>query len=158
MKNIHRILFVCLGNICRSPMAEYIMKELVHRAGRENEFIIASAGTSSEEVGNPVHPCIREKLFREGIPCPSRQAIQLRPQDLNTYDLMLGMDQQNLKDMRRIFGLHEGIPGWEKTCLLLDYSNQPRDIADPWFTRNFDATYHDILEGCQGLLSQLIKK
>ena len=146
-----RLLFVCLGNICRSPMAEYVMKNLVQEAGREGEFEIASAATSAEELGNPVYPPARKKLAEHGISCTGKTARQLRKSDYENYDLLIGMDSSNLRNMRRIFG---GDPDG-KLSLLLDYTNRPGDVADPWYTGDFDATWQDVEEGCRGLLNKL---
>ena len=144
-----RLLFVCLGNICRSPMAEYVMKNLVQEAGREGEFEIAA--TSAEELGNPVYPPARKKLAEHGISCTGKTARQLRKSDYENYDLLIGMDSSNLRNMRRIFG---GDPDG-KLSLLLDYTNRPGDVADPWYTGDFDATWQDVEEGCRGLLNKL---
>lgn len=146
-----RLLFVCLGNICRSPMAEFVMKDLVKKAGLEGEFEIASAATSREELGNPVYPPARKKLAEHGIGCAGKTARQLCKSDYDHYDLLIGMDGSNLRDMRRICG---GDPDG-KLSLLLDYTNRPGDVADPWYTGDFDATWRDVEEGCRGLLKKL---
>ena len=146
-----RILFVCHGNICRSPMAEFVMKKLVADAGREDEFEIASAATSTEEIGNPVYPPARRKLAEHGISCAGKTARQLTLRDYGYYDLLIGMDRYNLANMRRMCG---GDPDG-KIHLLLDYTDHPRDVADPWYTDDFDATWRDCLEGCQALLDDL---
>ena len=144
-----RILFVCHGNICRSPMAEFVMKDLVKKAGLEPEFFIASAATSTEEIGNPVHPGTTRRLAREGISTKGKYAVQLTKADYGRYDYLLGMDHWNIRNMVRMLG---GDPA-EKVHLLLDYSQRPgEEIADPWYTGDFETTYSDILEGCQGLL------
>lgn len=143
-----KILFVCHGNICRSPMAEFIMKKLVADAHRENDFEIASAATSTEELGNAVYPPARRKLAEHGIRCDGHSARQITRADYNYYDLIIGMDSYNLRNMNRIFG---GDPEG-KICLLLDFTNRPGDVADPWYTGNFDATYRDCLEGCTEIL------
>lgn len=143
-----KILFVCHGNICRSPMAEFIMKKLVADAHRENDFEIASAATSTEELGNAVYPPARRKLAEHGIRCDGHSARQITRADYNYYDLIIGMDSYNLRNMNRIFG---GDPEG-KICLLLDFTNRPGDVADPWYTGNFDATYRDCLEGCKEIL------
>lgn len=149
-----RILFVCLGNICRSPMAEFIMKELVFQAGLSREFFIASAATSAEEVGNDVYPPARRKLAQEGIDCTGKTARQLTAADYEKYDLLIGMDGSNLRNMRRLFGGD----ALGKCHLLLDYTSRPGDVADPWYTGDFDRAWKDILAGCQGLLAQLQKE
>ena len=146
-----KILFVCHGNICRSPMAEFVMKRLVEEAGRADEFEIASAATSTEEIGNPVYPPARRKLAEHGIRCDGKTARQLRRSDYDHYDLLIGMDQYNLRNMQRMYG---GDPDG-KIHLLLDYTDRPGDVADPWYTDNFDATWRDCLEGCTGLLETL---
>lgn len=143
-----RILFVCHGNICRSPMAEFVMKDLVRRAGLAAEFEIASAATSTEETGNPVYPPARRKLAEHGIGCAGKTARQLRPEDYERYDFLVGMDSANLRNMRRICG---GDPDG-KLSLLLDFTKRPGDVADPWYTGDFDATWRDVLAGCEGLL------
>ena len=144
-----RILFVCLGNICRSTMAEYVMKYLVEREGLQEAFLIDSAGTSAEETGNPVHPGTRRRLRQAGIPCGGHRARQMCPADYGRFDLLIGMEEANLRDMRRIAG---GDPAG-KIHKLLDFSSRPRDIADPWYTGDFDATFDDVWEGCQALLA-----
>ncbi len=155
---MRKILFVCHGNICRSPMAEFVMKDLVKKAGREGEFLIASAATSTEEIGNPVYPPARRKLAQHGISCAGKTARQLRREDYGEYDLLIGMDGENLRAMRRICG---GDPDG-KIRLLLDFagdsqdaSARPREVADPWYTGDFDATWRDVEAGCRGLLETL---
>ena len=144
-----KILFVCHGNICRSPMAEFVLKDLVKKAGLEDQFLIASAATSTEEIGNPVHPGTVRRLAREGISTAGKHAVQLRRSDYPKYDFFLGMDGWNIRNMVRMLG---GDPEG-KVRLLLDYTGRPgQDIADPWYTGNFEVTYDDILEGCQGFL------
>ena len=151
-----RILFVCLGNICRSPMAEFVMKDMVKKKGTSDKFYIASAGTSDEEiwngVGNPVYPPARQELARHGITDVSgKQATQLTRSDYNKYDLIIGMEQRNIHSMLRILG---GDPD-NKVKRLLDYSDHPRDISDPWYTHKFESAYSDILEGCEALYRSL---
>lgn len=146
-----KILFVCHGNICRSPMAEYVMKYLAAQAGAENEFFIDSAATSTEEIGNGVHYGTRRKLAEVGIPCGDHRARQMTREDYEKFDLLIGMDEANLRNMRRMLG---GDPEG-KIHALLDYTDQPGPIADPWYTGDFDATYRDVLEGCRGLLQKL---
>ena len=147
-----KILFVCHGNICRSPMAEFVMKDLVRKAGLENQFQIASAATSTEEIGNPVYPPARRKLAEHGISCADKTARQLTQADYDEYDLLIGMDQANLRNIRRICG---GDPEG-KIHLLLEYADRPgQEVADPWYTGDFEATWQDVLAGCQGLLASL---
>lgn len=146
-----KILFVCHGNICRSPMAEFVMKDMVEQKGLQHQFHIASAATSTEEIGNPVHHGTRNKLKQYGISTAGKYAVQLKKSDYKDYDYLIGMEERNLTNMRRITG---GDPDKKMHCLL-DFSNHPRDIADPWYTGNFDLTYTDILEGCEAFLSYL---
>ena len=147
-----KILFVCHGNICRSPMAEFVMKDLVKKAGREAEFEIASAATSTEEIGNPVYPPARRELAAHGIGCAGHAARQLRRADYDHYDLLIGMDGANVRNMRRMCG---GDPDG-KIRLLLDFAGRPaEEVADPWYTGDFTATWRDVEAGCRGLLEQL---
>lgn len=147
-----KVLFICHGNICRSPMAEFVMKKLVREAGLEGQFQIASAATSTEEIGNPVYSPARRELARHGISCEGKRSVRLKREDYADYDLLLGMDRWNLQNMKRMLG---GDPE-EKICLLMDYSQHPgREVADPWYTGDFETTYQDVLEGCEGLLSYL---
>ena len=147
-----RVLFVCHGNICRSPMAEFVMKDLVRNAGLQDSFFIASAATSSEEIGNPVYPPARQELARHGISCQGKRAVRLRREDYGAYDLLVGMDRWNLRNMHGILG---GDPQG-KIHLLLDFAGRPgQDVDDPWYTRDFSAAYRDVLAGCSGLLARL---
>ncbi len=146
-----KILFVCHGNICRSPMAEFVMKDMVKKAGLENEFFISSAATSREELGNPVYPPARRELAAHGIACDGHAARQITRRDYDEYDLLIGMDGANLRNMGRVFG---GDPEG-KICLLLDYTDHPRDVADPWYTGDFRQTWRDIGAGCSALLGVL---
>ena len=149
-----KILFVCHGNICRSPMAEFVMKDMVRKAGLENQFHIASAATSGEELGNPVYPPARRKLAEHGIDCSGKTARRLRKSDYTQYDLLIGMDQANLRNMHRMCGSDpEG-----KLHLLLDFTSRPGNVADPWYTGDFEATLRDVEQGCQGLLQELAQK
>ena len=148
---MHAVLFVCHGNICRSPMAEFVMKDLVRKAGADTEFFIASAATSTEEIGNPVYPPARRKLAEHGIGCAGKTARQLRREDYDRFDLLIGMDGANLRNMRRICGDDpEG-----KLSLLLDWTGRPGDVADPWYTGDFESTWRDVLAGCRGLLEHI---
>lgn len=146
-----KILFICHGNVCRSPMAEFVMKDLVKKAGLEKEFRIESAATSTEELGNPVHRSTRRKLAEHGISCDGKTARQLRNSDYEKYDLLIGMDQANLRNMYRICGGDFA----DKMHLLLDYTDRPGEVADPWYTDDFEATWQDVLDGCRGLLREL---
>ena len=148
-----RILFVCLGNICRSPMAEFIFRDMAKKRGLENEIICASAATSDEEYGNPVHPGTRRKLHELGISCAGKTARTMTAKDYQEYDLLLGMEARNVQNMKRICG---GDPD-HKIGRLLDYSLRPRDIADPWYTGNCDVTCEDIIEGCEALIRHLTR-
>ena len=148
---MHRILFVCHGNICRSPMAEFVMKHLVEKAGLADNYDIASAATSTEEIGNGVYPPARRKLAEHGIDCQGKRARQLTRGDYSRYDLLVGMDGQNMRNMLRICG---GDPQG-KLRMLMDFTRRPGDVADPWYTGDFEATWRDGLEGCQGLLQYL---
>lgn len=141
---------MCHGNICRSPMAEYVMKHLVQQNGAKEQAEIASAATSTEEIGNPVYPPAKRKLAEHGISCKGHAARQLQKSDYNYYDLLIGMDHANIRNMNRICGGDaEG-----KIHLLMDYSSRPgKEVADPWYTGDFEATWQDVLEGCQGLLN-----
>ena len=149
-----RILFVCHGNICRSPMAEFVMKDLVKKAGREDDFYIESAATSTEELGIPVYPPARRKLAEHGISCNGHAARQLRRADYDRFDLLIGMDRWNIRNMERICG---GDPD-RKIHMLMDFTSRPGDVADPWYTGDFEATWHDVLEGCTALLNHLKNK
>ena len=146
-----KILFICHGNICRSPMAEFAMKDLVQKAGLASQFYIESAATSREEIGNPVYPPARRKLAEHGISCEGHAARQLTSRDYGEYDLLIGMDEANLRNMHRICG--EDCSG--KMSLLMDHTTRPGGVADPWYTGDFEATWRDVLEDCQGLLKEL---
>ena len=139
-----KILFVCRGNICRSPMAELVMKDLVKKTGLASQFHIESAATSQEEIGNPVYPPVRRKLAEHGISCNGHAARQLTNADYEKYDLLIGMDRANFRDMYRICG--GDFAG--RLHLLMDYTDHPRDVADPWYTEDFEATWQDVLAGC----------
>ena len=154
-----KVLFICLGNICRSPMAEFILKDLVHKRNLTDRFHISSAATSTEEiwgtVGNPVYPPAREKLASVGISCAGKRAVQVKKSDYASYDYLICMDTSNLRNLSRIIGSDPD----GKVSLLLDYTTRPgTSIADPWYTGNFDITYDDILEGCEGFLNYLKEK
>lgn len=145
-----KILFVCHGNICRSPMAEFVMKDLVEKAGVRKEYYIESAATSTEEIGNGVYPPARKKLAEHGISCIGKTARQMTRDDYGRFDLLIGMDSINIRNMMRICG---GDPEG-KICMLMDFTKRPGDVADPWYTRDFEATWEDVLEGCEGLLQE----
>jgi len=146
-----KILFVCHGNICRSPMAEFVMKDKVKRMGIADEFEVASAAVSAEELGNGVYPPARRKLAEHGISCAGKTAWQMSKADYRRWDLLICMDGSNLRRMHRICGGDsEG-----KMSLLLDYTDRPRDVADPWYTGDFEATWQDVNEGCEALLRHL---
>lgn len=149
---MYKILFVCHGNICRSPMAEFVMKDLVKNAALENEFLIDSKATSTEELGNSVHPGTLRKLAQEGISCYPHKASQLSKSDYQKYDFIIGMDSWNKKNILRIFGSDSE----HKVHLLLDFTENARDIADPWYTHDFDATFRDVKKGCTSLLNFII--
>ncbi len=146
-----KVLFVCLGNICRSPMAEFVLREMVKREDLQDDFFISSAATSSEEIGNGVHYGTIKKLREVGIPITNRVARKMTKQDYEKYDYIIGMEESNIRNIKRIIG--EDKDG--KVYKLLDFSNNPRDIADPWYTGNFDETYNDILEGCKAFLKKV---
>ena len=147
-----RVMFVCLGNICRSPMAEFVLKDLVRKRGVEDKFLIKSSATSYEEIGNDVHYGTKRKLMEENIPVESREAVRLSKNDYEKYDYIIGMEESNVRNILRIVGEDKN----SKVCKLLDYSSNPRDIADPWYTGNFDKTYEDILEGCVAFLDSIL--
>ena len=154
-KTMIKVLFICHGNICRSPMAEFVMKKLVSDAGLTARFQIASAATSTEEIwngiGNPVYPPAKAELARHGISCEGKRARQVTRADYAEYDYLIGMDGANIRNMLRIFG---GDPDG-KVARLLSYVGSERDISDPWYTGDFEATYRDVLAGCKGLLECL---
>ena len=153
-----KILFVCHGNICRSPMAEFIFKDLVKKQGVEDEFLIASSATSTEEiwngVGNPVYPPARAELKKHGLSCDGKRAVKLEKSDYDKYDLFVGMDSANIRNMLRIF---EGDPDG-KVHKLMDYTTRGGDVADPWYSGRFDVAYNDIFEGCNALFKEISAK
>ena len=149
-----KILFLCHGNICRSPMAEFIMKDLVKKAGLEQSIQIESAATSTEEIGNPVYPSARRKLAEHGIDCTGKTARQLQNSDDETYDLLIGMDQANLRNRYRICGGDFR----DRIHLLMEYTDRPGEVADPWYTKDFDTAWCDIKEGCRCLLNLLVSE
>ena len=149
----HKILFVCHGNICRSPMAEFVMKHLVEERGLQDQFEIASAATSTEEIGNPVYPPARRKLAEHGINCEGKRAQVMTREDFNYYDHIIVMDNENLQSIKWLFGKDKD----HKVHLLMDYTNRPGEVADPWYTGDFEATWRDVLEGCKGLLESIFR-
>ena len=153
-----KILFVCHGNICRSPMAEFIMKEQLRKLGLEEEFHVASAATSSEEiwdgVGNPVYPPARAELAKHGISCGQKRAVQLVKEDYEKYDYLIGMEQMNIRNMMRILGSDPD----HKVYRLLDFTDEPGDIADPWYSGKFGLTYDQIDKGVSCLIGELQQK
>ena len=151
---MYKILFVCHGNICRSPMAEFVMKDIVKKAGRSDEFYIASCATSTEEIGNPVHHGTRRKLAEVGISCDGKRAVQLTKSDYNKYDYIIAMDEMNIRSIMRIIKSDpEG-----KVSLLLSHAGMSGSIADPWYTGNFNDTYRDVLLGCKALFNEIVSK
>ena len=153
-----KIMFVCHGNICRSPMAEFIFKDLVKKQGIADRFVIASSATSTEEIwngmGNPVYPPAKEELAKHGLSCNGKRAVQLKKSDYDKYDIFIGMDSANIRNMLRIFG---GDPDG-KVRKLMDYTDRGGDVADPWYSNRFDVAYQDILEGCTALLKADIRR
>ena len=149
-----KVLFVCHGNICRSPMAEFILKDMVKKAGVDTEFEIKSAATSTEEIGNPVYPPAKAKLAEHGISCKGKTAVQITKEDYEYYDYIIAMDRHNLSNMKRFVGDDKK----KKVSLMMDYTDRGGDVADPWYTGDFETTWKDIYEGCRGFLLQLRKK
>ena len=148
-----RIMFVCHGNICRSPMAEFVFKKMISERGVAYKYTVASSATSTEEIGNPVYPPARAELARHGILCDGKRAVQLKASDYGKYDLFIGMDGRNVSNMTRIFG---GDPDG-KIRKHMEISGRGGDVADPWYTGDFDVTYRDVEEGCRALLNKLEK-
>jgi protein-tyrosine phosphatase len=152
MKDTVKILFICHGNICRSVMAQFVMQDLVNKRGLAERYHIDSAATSREEIGNGPHYGVREILARKNVPVLVHRARQITPADYDAYDLLIGTDSANMRNMNRMLG---GDPEG-KMRLLLDYAGRPgQAIADPWYTDNFDETFDDVMAGCKGLLEQL---
>lgn len=150
-----RILFICHGNICRSPMAEFVFRQMAEQEEMADCFVVASAATTDEEIwngcGNPVYPPVERLLREHGMNPDGKRAVLLTAEDYDFYDYFIGMDDENLRDMKRIF---HGDPD-HKCSLLMDYTENPRPVADPWYTRDFQRTWDDVQEGCQGLLNFL---
>lgn len=145
-----RVLFICHGNICRSPMAEFVFRDLVQKAGLAGEIACASAATSTEEIGNPVYPPARRKLAEHGLSCAGKTAVQLKRSDYDRYDKLIVMDNWNLRNLRRIIPKDPA----GKVSLLLDWTDRPGEIDDPWYTGDFETAYREILYGCDALLAQ----
>lgn len=146
-----KLLFICHGNICRSPMAEFIMKDLIHKQGLDERIIVASCATSTEELSHDIHPGTKKKLLEESIPFAPRAAVQLTKADYDAFDYLIAMDSNNMRNIRRI--INEDNEG--KISLLMEFTGRTRDIADPWYTGDFDLTYSDILKGCTALLDYI---
>ncbi len=151
-----RVLFVCHGNICRSPMAEFIFKDMIEKKGLQDKFVIASSATSAEEIwgdiGNPVYPPARAELAKHGISCEGKRAVQFRKSDYEKYDCIVAMDSNNIRNIFSIIGTDPE----NKVHKLLEFAQSNRDVADPWYTGKFDITYRDIHEGCEALLNSLL--
>lgn len=146
-----KILFVCHGNICRSPMSEFVLRDMVEKQGRSSEFYIRSCATSTEEIGNPVHYGTRRKLAEVGISCEGKTAVQMTRADYDKYDYIIAMEESNIRNIMRII---KSDP-LNKVSLLLDFAGEHRGIADPWYTGDFDTTYKDVVKGCTALLERL---
>ena len=149
-----KILFICFGNICRSPMAEFVMKDLAEKAGRQADFYVESAATSPCNTGSPVYPPARDTLTRHGVDCAGKKARPMKRDDYGKFDLLIGMDAENIREMWRICG---GDPE-HKIYSLLDFTDSPGEVADPWYTGDFDATWRDVSRGCRGLMDWLEKE
>lgn len=149
-----KILFICHGNICRSPMAEFYMMDLVERHSLQDKFHIESAATSTEEIGNPVHRGTRRKLAEAGISCERKTARQMTRDDYDKFDYLIGMDNNNIRNMTKIAG---GDPEG-KIHKVMEFAGSPRDVADPWYTGDFEATWRDVTEGCESMLKTIRKE
>ena len=150
-----KIMFVCHGNICRSPMAEFVMKDMVERLGISHKFHIASCATSTEEIwggrGNPVYPPAKKRLAQAGIGCEGKRAVQLKKSDYDEYDYLIGMDSANIRNIERMTGHKDS----DKIFKMLEFAGSNRDVADPWYSGDFDATFDDVTAGCMGLIEYL---
>ena len=153
MNPIIKILFVCHGNICRSPMAEFVMKEMVKNANLQERIYIESAATSTEELGNPVYPPARRIMAQHGIDCKNKTARQITRADYDNFDYIVAMDERNIRNMRYFFGNDPE----HKVSLLLSWANENREVADPWYTGDFEATWRDVNLGCDALLKQILE-
>ena len=151
---MYKIMFVCHGNICRSPMAQFVFQKMIDNRGLSHKYFVASSATSTEEIGNPVYPPARAELAKHGISCEGKFAVQLKASDYEKYDLFVGMDSRNIVNMTRMLG---GDPK-NKIRKLMDMTERGGDVADPWYTGNFDVTYRDVLDGCEALLNILEEK
>lgn len=149
-----KIMFVCHGNICRSPMAEYVFLDMIKKQGLSDRVSVASCATSTEEIGNDIHYGTKRILDKYGIPYCRREATQLTRSDYAKYDLFVAMDSYNIRNMLRIFGQDPD----NKLIKLLDLTARPGDVADPWYTGNFEATYRDVIDGCEELIGYLLKQ
>ena len=154
MCKIKKIMFVCHGNICRSPMAEFIFKDLVKKRGLEESFQIASSATSTEEIGNPIYPPARDELRKNGISFENRKAVQLKKEDYDKYDLFVCMDSNNMRNIKRIFPVDDMC----KVKKLMDFTARGGDVADPWYSDRFDIAFNDIKLGCEGLLKEFLNE
>ena len=150
MNDMKKIMFLCHGNICRSPMAEYVMKDLVRKAGLENELEITSGAVSDEEWFNPIYPPAQRKLREKGIPFGHHSAHKISKAEFDAQDLVIVMDRSNLRWLTRLVGDFDG-----KVHMMMEYACVARDVADPWYTGDFEQTYQDVLAGCKGLLEQI---
>ena len=146
-----KILFVCHGNICRSPKCEFILKDMIRQKGLQDEFYIESCATSTEEIGRSLHPGAKRKLYEMGIPNERRRARQLTREDYDAFDYLICMDEWNVRNIMRIIRRDPE----NKVHMLLEYAGERREIADPWYTGNFDETYEDLIRGCTGFLQYL---
>ena len=149
-----KIMFVCHGNICRSPMAEFVLRDMLKKRGLDGKITVASSATSTEEIGNDIHYGTRRILDKYSITYTRHEAVQLTRSDYKKYDFFIGMDSANIRNMQRIFGSDPE----EKIIRLLDLTDAKRDVADPWYTGNFEATYRDVTDGCESLINYVINK